>query len=119
MNQLLQLARDGMAMLFISAEIDELLRVSTRIVVMRDRRQVGELPGGSTRRRGVRADRRARRRGATAGRERMQRLLAALPLFWPCATLALLLALNAALNPGFLAHRAGATATCTATSSTS
>jgi monosaccharide-transporting ATPase len=48
MNQLLKLAADGMALLFISAEVEELLRVSTRIVVMRDRCQVGTLPGGST-----------------------------------------------------------------------
>ena len=48
MNQLAQLAAQGMALLFISAEVDELLRVSTRIVVMRDRRQVGTLPGGCT-----------------------------------------------------------------------
>ena len=48
MNQLTQLAARGMALLFISAEVDELLRVSTRIVVMRDRRQVGTLPGGCT-----------------------------------------------------------------------
>ncbi|HEU5135284.1 MAG TPA: sugar ABC transporter ATP-binding protein [Steroidobacteraceae bacterium] len=46
MNQLARLAAQGMALLFISAEVDELLRVSTRIVVMRDRRQVGTLPGG-------------------------------------------------------------------------
>jgi len=48
MNQLTQLAAQGMALLFISAEVDELLRVATRIVVMRDRRQAGSLPGGST-----------------------------------------------------------------------
>jgi galactofuranose transport system ATP-binding protein len=48
MNQLLKLAADGMALVFISAEVEELLRVSTRIVVMRDRRQVGELPGGAS-----------------------------------------------------------------------
>jgi len=46
MNQLVALAGQGMALLFISAEVDELLRVSTRIVVMRDRRQAGSLPGG-------------------------------------------------------------------------
>ena len=46
MNQLVQLAEQGMALLFISAEVEELLRVSTRIVVMRDRRQAGSLPGG-------------------------------------------------------------------------
>ena len=46
MNQLVALAGQGMALLFISAEVEELLRVSTRIVVMRDRRQAGSLPGG-------------------------------------------------------------------------
>jgi monosaccharide-transporting ATPase len=46
MNLLLELSAKGMALVFISAEVDELLRVSSRIVVMRDRAQVGELPGG-------------------------------------------------------------------------
>jgi simple sugar transport system ATP-binding protein len=46
MNLLLKLSSEGMALVFISAEVEELLRVSSRIVVMRDRRQVGELPGG-------------------------------------------------------------------------
>jgi galactofuranose transport system ATP-binding protein len=40
------LARAGMAVLFISAEIDEVLRESDRIVVLRERGKVGELPGG-------------------------------------------------------------------------
>jgi galactofuranose transport system ATP-binding protein len=48
MNLLVQLAAQGMALVFISAEVEELLRVSSRILVMRDRRQVGELPGGAT-----------------------------------------------------------------------
>jgi simple sugar transport system ATP-binding protein len=46
MNMLVKLASEGMALVFISAEVEELLRVSSRIVVMRDRSQVGELPGG-------------------------------------------------------------------------
>lgn len=46
MGQILRLARKGMAVLFISAEMDELVRISDRIAVMRDRRKVGELPGG-------------------------------------------------------------------------
>jgi simple sugar transport system ATP-binding protein len=46
MNLLMKLASDGLAVVFISAEVEELLRVSSRIVVMRDRQQVGELPGG-------------------------------------------------------------------------
>jgi simple sugar transport system ATP-binding protein len=33
--------------LFISAELEELARLSDRIVVLRDRRKVGELPAGS------------------------------------------------------------------------
>ena len=46
MNLLVKLAADGMALVFISAEVEELLRVSSRIVVMRDRMQAGELPVG-------------------------------------------------------------------------
>ncbi|HUQ11709.1 MAG TPA: sugar ABC transporter ATP-binding protein [Steroidobacteraceae bacterium] len=46
MSLLIKLAAEGMAVVFISAEVEELLRVSSRIVVMRDREQVGELPGG-------------------------------------------------------------------------
>jgi simple sugar transport system ATP-binding protein len=46
MSEILRLAREGMAVLFISAEMEELVRVSDRIAVMRDRRKVGELPGG-------------------------------------------------------------------------
>jgi simple sugar transport system ATP-binding protein len=40
------LARSGMSVLFISAEIEELLRDAHRLVVMRERRKVGELAGG-------------------------------------------------------------------------
>ena len=47
MNEVMRLAREGMAVLFISSEIDEVLRVSDRIVVMRDRRKAGELPRGA------------------------------------------------------------------------
>jgi simple sugar transport system ATP-binding protein len=36
-----------MCIIFISAEIEELLRVSHRLIVLRDRKSVGELPGGS------------------------------------------------------------------------
>jgi simple sugar transport system ATP-binding protein len=47
MNEILTLARDGMAVLFISSEMDEVVRVSDRIVVLRDHAKVGELPAGS------------------------------------------------------------------------
>jgi simple sugar transport system ATP-binding protein len=36
-----------MAVLFISSEMDEVVRLSDRIVVMRDRAKVGELPAGT------------------------------------------------------------------------
>jgi len=48
MYEILELARGGTAVLFISAEIDEVVRVSDRILVMRDRAKAGELPRGAT-----------------------------------------------------------------------
>jgi simple sugar transport system ATP-binding protein len=47
MDEILRLAAEGMAVLFISSEIEEVARVSHRIAVLRDRRKVGELPAGS------------------------------------------------------------------------
>ncbi|NIZ08378.1 sugar ABC transporter ATP-binding protein [Pseudooceanicola sp. HF7] len=40
-----QLRADGMALLVASSELEELVAYSTRVVVLRDRRQVGELTG--------------------------------------------------------------------------
>ena len=48
MEQILKLAQAGMAVLFISSEMSEVVRVAHRIVVLRDRRKVGELPGGAS-----------------------------------------------------------------------
>ena len=48
MNEVMRLARDGMSVLFISSEIDEVLRISDRIVVMPDRRKAGELARGAS-----------------------------------------------------------------------
>jgi simple sugar transport system ATP-binding protein len=48
MDEILRLARGGMAVLFISSEMNEVVRVSHRIVVLRERRKVGELPGGTS-----------------------------------------------------------------------
>jgi simple sugar transport system ATP-binding protein len=48
MNEILALARGGLAVLFISSEMDEVVRVSDRIIVLRDRSKVGELPGTSS-----------------------------------------------------------------------
>lgn len=42
------LARDGMSVLFISAELEEVLRLSHRVGVLRDRRLVAELPNDGT-----------------------------------------------------------------------
>ncbi|WP_093841572.1 sugar ABC transporter ATP-binding protein [Streptomyces aidingensis] len=39
------LAAEGMAVVFISAELEEVVRVSDRVVVLRDRRKVAELAG--------------------------------------------------------------------------
>jgi len=47
MNEILVLAKEGMAVLFISSEMEEVVRLSDRIVVMRDRSKVGELPAGT------------------------------------------------------------------------
>jgi monosaccharide-transporting ATPase len=47
MAQILRLAQAGMAVIFISSEMSEVVRVAHRIVVLRDRRKVGELPAGS------------------------------------------------------------------------
>jgi simple sugar transport system ATP-binding protein len=46
MNEIITLARQGMSVLFISAEIEEVVRICDRVIVMRDRRKVRELPGG-------------------------------------------------------------------------
>jgi simple sugar transport system ATP-binding protein len=48
MTQILRLAKAGMAVLFISSEMSEVVRVAHRIVVLRDRAKVGELPAGSS-----------------------------------------------------------------------
>ena len=42
------LAAEGMAVVFISAELEEVVRVSDRVVVLRDRHKIAELDGDST-----------------------------------------------------------------------
>jgi simple sugar transport system ATP-binding protein len=46
MNEIVALSRGGMSVLFISAEIEEVVRLADRVIVMRDRRKAGELPAG-------------------------------------------------------------------------
>ena len=41
----LKLAEEGMSVTFISSEIEEMLRTCSRLIVMRDRKIVGELAG--------------------------------------------------------------------------
>ena len=42
----LELAEQGMAVVFISSELDEVLRTSSRVVVLRDRKKAAEYPSG-------------------------------------------------------------------------
>jgi monosaccharide-transporting ATPase len=42
---IIELREKGMALLFISSELDEVVRCSTRVAVLRDRRKVTELTG--------------------------------------------------------------------------
>ena len=41
----LKLASEGMSVTFISSETDEMLRTCSRLIVMRDRKKVGEITG--------------------------------------------------------------------------
>jgi simple sugar transport system ATP-binding protein len=43
MRHVMGLCEQGMAIVFISSEVDEVLRYSDRVAVMRDRRKVAEL----------------------------------------------------------------------------
>jgi simple sugar transport system ATP-binding protein len=45
MDEIVKLAREGLGVLFISAEIEEVVRLAARVIVMRDRAKIGELPG--------------------------------------------------------------------------
>ncbi len=46
MGQVMKLCDEGMAVVFISSEMEEVLRYSDRVAVMRDRRKVGEIAAG-------------------------------------------------------------------------
>ncbi|GAA1960427.1 sugar ABC transporter ATP-binding protein [Agromyces allii] len=41
-----EMARDGMAVVFISSELDEVVRLSDRIAILKDRRKIGEVSNG-------------------------------------------------------------------------
>jgi len=40
------LADDGMSVIFISSELEEVVRLSERIIVLKDRRKIGEIVNG-------------------------------------------------------------------------
>ncbi len=42
---MLEMCGKGVSVLFVSSELDEIIRCSNRILVMRDREKAGELPG--------------------------------------------------------------------------
>ena len=97
MDEILELARQRLAVLFISSEMDEVVRVSDRIVVLRDRAQGRRAAGRQLRAGGVPPDRGGRLMPSAL------RTLAQHRLFWPAATLVLLLAVNAIVQPRLLA----------------
>jgi simple sugar transport system ATP-binding protein len=48
MGQVMELCSRGMAVVFISSEMDEVLRYAHRVVILRDRRKVGEVAAAAT-----------------------------------------------------------------------
>ena len=44
---MLEMCKDGVSVIFISSELDEIIRCSNRIVVMRDRQKVAEVDGAT------------------------------------------------------------------------
>ncbi|MCE5343687.1 MAG: sugar ABC transporter ATP-binding protein [Eubacteriales bacterium] len=46
---MLKMCAEGVSVIFISSELDEILRCANRVIVMRDRCKAGELPGESSR----------------------------------------------------------------------
>ena len=42
---MLEMCNDGVSVIFISSELDEIIRCSNKIIVMRDREKVAELDG--------------------------------------------------------------------------
>ena len=44
-REILEMCGEGVSVIFISSELDEIIRCSNRIVVMRDRKQVGVVNG--------------------------------------------------------------------------
>ena len=98
------LCDDGMSVLFISAEIEEVLRLSHKVAVLRDRQLVAELAndGPHGRRRWCRRSRAVQPHDVLRHR-----------LVWPLLSIAALLVTNLFFSPGFFSSRCAA-ATSTA-----
>ena len=104
-----------MAVLFISAELEEVLRLSHKVAVLRDRRLVAELDNDDTpRRRPRHADDRERSRARSAD-DTVGRL-ARHRLFWPVGRAGAAAARTSFYRPSFSRRRDAATGTSTAAS---
>ena len=92
-----ELSSQGLSVIFISSELEEVLRLAQRVVVMRDRRRIGvlELQG---RRRG----RPHRLHGQPGRRERRVRRILKHRLFWPVFSLLALIVVNTVARPQFM-----------------
>ena len=101
-----ELSCGGMAVLFISAELEEVLRLSHRIAVLRDRRMVAHLANDE----GVDAVRRHGDHRERSSRMTKERTAAVTGhrLFWPLVALAALLVGNLVVHPELPHHRAEA-----------
>ena len=95
------LADDGLSVLFISAELDEVLRLSHRIVVMRELHKVAELDNrGTTVERPDADHRRGRRDRGCCGGGAMKAIVSH-RLFWPVVILVALLVATRLKSPIF------------------
>ncbi len=47
-KKVIELAKKGMSVIFISSELDEMIRTCTRMLIMRDGKKVGELTSSET-----------------------------------------------------------------------
>jgi hypothetical protein len=112
MDYVSTLCRKGMSILFISSELPEVLRVSDRMVVMRDRKACGEYGRGELDETSVLhviAGRRHEREPRPARRQarprhppsRFRTVLLQHPLLRPAAALLVLLLIDLLLVPGF------------------
>ena len=95
------LADDGISVLFISAELDEVLRMSHRIVVMRELHKVAEIDNrGTTVERPDAPDRRRRRHDHRGGSSIVKAIVGH-RLFWPLLILVGLLVATRLKSPIF------------------